>query len=203
MSGMKEIRREFYESVLRPVSAMIEEAIYAQVCLREFGISGWKFAFGRPDFTTALEDASISMRRVQWGEWSPNESRTARGELPREDGDYYLVPKNMGLMWPGEGRPADDPVGEDDGDLEPEEESPVPDSIPPEKVENMLAELRQWKTFELRVALGKRNKRPFVVEALGSELGDFITSLLDGSGRTEEEVRDIFGSIEEAVILGE
>ena len=183
---LRELRREFYESTLRPVMSLMEETIYRQVCIKLFGAPEWKFKFHRPDFTTAVEDASIELRRIQWGQWSPNEARASRGEAPRDGGDYYLVPKNMDVVGPDgkPGRPENQPVDDNEGDMLPSEEDPVPPTQPPEPVgtdeSSMLDPLRKWRRFELRVATGKRFKREFAAPLVPGDLRNFINdSLLD------------------------
>lgn len=174
-TALGEIRLEFYESTLRPVMQLIEEAIYGQIIVRVFNAPEWRFKFNRPDFTTAVEDASIELRRIQWGQWSPNEARASRGEAPREDGDYYLQPLNMIVQGDGTpGPPDDDAVDDDQGDMKPGDEDSVPGTDQPVIVEGLVDELRKWRKFELRVAKGDRYKRAFVTENVPGDLYDFI-----------------------------
>jgi hypothetical protein len=201
---LKELRLEFYESTLRPMMALMEEVIYSGVCVRLFDAPEWKFKFKRPDFTTAVEDASIELRRIQWGQWSPNEARASRGELPRENGDYYLVPKNMDMIGPDgkPGRPADEPVDDDSGEMEPSEEDPVPDTMPPEKPDSessLLDELRKWRKFELRVATGKRYKREFESDVIPAELYDFLRESIKDIGDDPGEVAMLFDDMIEII----
>ena len=200
VAGLKELRREFYESVLRPVSGIMEEVIYNQICKRLLGITGWRLMFMRPDFTTAIEDASISMRRVQWGEWSPNESRIARGEAPREGGDYYLVPLNM-MMTDNEGRPLNDTVGGDEGEMEPEEEDPIPGSTSPVQpdTESAISELRAWRKFTVRVIKGDRIDREFIPSVIPIGLYNFILNEVSHANNNIEEVNLIFADAIELI----
>ena len=199
-TGLKEVRREFYESVLRPVASVMEEAIYHQICVREFGITGWRFMFNRPDFTTAIEDASIEMRRIQWGTSSPNEVRARRGEAPREGGDYFLVPLNMQLI-DERGRPVD-PVDDNAGDMKPGEENPVPGSEDPVRVEEVIGELRAWRKFATRVASGKRFERDFNCDHIPLGLSNYIDGLIDSAGDDIDVIRSIFDDAID-VVLGE
>lgn len=198
-NDMRELRREFYESTLRPVMSLMEEAIYVNVCIRLFNAPEWKFKFKRPDFTTAVEDASIELRRIQWGQWSPNEARASRGELPRENGDYYLVPANMNISDGKPGRPENQPVDDDAGDMQPGEEDPVPSTQPPEQpdVEEsaMGDEIRTWRKFALRVARGKRYKRAFVPEYIPVDLAEYISHSLKEIGDDPDEIGNMFEEI--------
>jgi len=198
-SDMRELRREFYESTMRPVMALIEESIYVNVCIRLFGAPEWKFKFRRPDFTTAVEDASIELRRIQWGQWSPNEARASRGEAPREGGDYYLVPANMNVDGKP-GRPENQPVDDNQGDMEPSEEDPVPPTQPPEQPvveENAIVdELRKWRRFAMRVAGGKRFRRDFVPsEYMPESLAEFVFDALDDIGDNIDTVAEFFDDL--------
>jgi len=195
--GLQEIRREFYESTLKPVMALLEEVIYRQVCIGLFSAPEWKVSFNRPDFTTALEDASIELRRIQWGQWSPNEARASRGELPRDGGDYYLVPKNMDMvMEDGKpGRPDNEPVDDDQGDMEPREEDTVPDTMPPEKVDQMVAELKAWRRFSLRVSKGQRYKREFVAKVIPYGLYKFVHGVLDEIDDDQDQINALFDDV--------
>lgn len=97
----RELRREFHENTLRPIFAFIEEAIYNQVLVHEFGLTEFRLAFNRPDLSTALEEATIVGRYVQNGIYSPNEAREIVGRSAREDeyGDKYIIPS--GGAWTG------------------------------------------------------------------------------------------------------
>ena len=203
-ADLRELRREFYESTLRPVMALLEESIYTNVCVRLFNAPEWRFKFRRPDFTTAIEDASIELRRIQWGQWSPNEARASRGEAPRDDGDYYLVPQNMNVMVDGKpGRPENEPVDDDAGNMEPSDEDRVPDTQPPvqpDMEENAIdAELRVWRRFAIRVAGGRRFKRDFIPEVIPVQLGEYIVDVLAEIGDDPVEVAVFFDGLLEEV----
>jgi len=204
-SDMRELRREFYESTLRPMMALLEEAIYVNVCIRLFDAPEWKFKFRRPDFTTAVEDASIELRRIQWGQWSPNEARASRGEMPRENGDYYLLPKNMDMVGPDgkPGRPENEPVDDDEGNMEPGEEDQVPATMPPEQPDmeesSIAEELRKWRKFAIRIANGKRFRRQFVPVSLPEEISLYVSGTLDSIGNEPEIIAKFFDEFLEEV----
>jgi len=199
---LRELRREFYETTIRPVTSVLEEIIYHRICVGLFDAPEWRVKFYRPDFTTAIEDASIELRRIQWGQWSPNEARASRGESPRDGGDYYLIPSNMvatGKDAPG--RPTNDPVDDDSGDMEPIEEDPVPGTEPPERPNGgkllspmALVELKNWKRFEQRVVSGTRDKRDFVTEYIPEVIADMVRELLDAAV-TQEDIASIFDDV--------
>lgn len=83
----RELRREFHENTLRPVFQFIEDGIYSQIMVQEFGLKEYKLAFNRPDLSTALEEATILGRYVQNSIITPDEARSALGKQPRSD-DY-------------------------------------------------------------------------------------------------------------------
>jgi len=204
-TDMRELRREFYESTLRPMMSLLEESIYTNVCIRLFNAPEWKFRFKRPDFTTAIEDASIELRRIQWGQWSPNEARASRGEAPRDNGDYYLIPKNMDMVGPDgkPGRPENEPINDDEGDMAPSDEDKVPGTQPPvqpDVEESVLVdEIRKWRKFALRVAGGKRFKRDFVPSAIDESLSGYIFNVLDELGDSVEDIAEFFDWLIEEV----
>lgn len=202
-TDLQEMRREFYESTLRPSTALMEEVIYTNVCIRLFDAPEWKVRFRRPDFTTAVEDASIELRRIQWGQWSPNEARASRGEPPRGNGDYYLIPKNMDAVMPDgkPGAPDNDPVDDSDGDMSPSDEDRVPDTQPPEVVESrtIKEELKKWKRFALRIVAGKRFEREFVSDVLPKELIEFVSIELQEIGNDATGVSVLFDELIEAI----
>lgn len=174
-ASAREVRREFWESTLKPWVNVLEEAFWSQVCVREFGARGWWLKFEPPDFLTGIERASVDMRDVQWGLYSPNEVRERRGDKPREGGDYYLVPLNMAIQGEQGGPP--EPVSDTDGDMPPSEDQPVGGQEPPERPrETVLAELRAWRNFAVNVAKGKRRPRHFVIKFIGPEMENLIRS---------------------------
>ena len=197
-ADIRELRREFYESTLRPMMSLMEEIIYRQVCIRLFDAPEWAFRFNRPDFTTAVDDASIELRRIQWGQWSPNEARASRGESPRDGGDYYLVPKNMDMVGPDgkPGRPLNEPIDDDEGSLPPSEEDTVPETEPPVKPESeqsaIAGELRKWRRFELRVLTGKRHRRDFVPTEIPDGMYDYMLELIEDANEDPDTVACIF-----------
>jgi len=201
-ANIKELRREFYESTLRPMMSLMEEIVYRQVCIRLFDAPEWSFRFKRPDFTTAVEDASIELRRIQWGQWSPNEARASRGEPPREGGDYYMFPRNMEMVGPDgkPGRPDNDPVDNDEGDMLPGEEDTVPGTEPPVVVDDdgqkmLVDDLRKWKRFAMRVVTGKRYEREFQSEVIPRPLYDFIKDIIDDTGDDPEAISELFDEV--------
>jgi len=202
-TALKEVRREFYESTLRPAMALLEEAMYLHICKRLFNAPEWKVKFNRPDFTTAVEDASIELRRIQWGQWSPNDARNSRGEADREGGDYHLIPSNMAVqedMTPG--RPEDEPIDDDEGTPSPGEEDEVPGTMPPEKTESITRELKAWRRFALRVAKGRRYRRGFMPDHIPIGMYKFVQGVLDQVGDDSDAINDLFDDVLYALETG-
>jgi hypothetical protein len=95
-ANIRESRRQFHETTMEPLFALIENAIYEQIHIREFDSPGWFFKFNNPDFLTAVERATVHMRYVQYGIFNPNEIREELGHEPREGGEEYAEPPGMG-----------------------------------------------------------------------------------------------------------
>jgi HK97 family phage portal protein len=204
-SNLREIRRDFHETTLRSIFVMLEEAIYAQILIGEFDLPEYQIKFNRPDFSTALEDATINTRYVQNGILSPNEVRQLLGRAERTDtiGSDYLVPNNQQYANGGESGDTNniDPniSGGSGGDSElhpnnqpdggsqrqfivvrPPEESrieheQVADNVNPELI---IKELVQWKNFQLRVIKNKRQQREFVPKHIQPEVALSINQVL-------------------------
>lgn len=194
-AGAREIRREFWESTLKPWVRVLEETIWAQVCVREFNARGWWLKFDPPDFMTGIERASVHMRQLQWGVYNPNEIRGQLGEKPRPGGDAYLVPQNMALVGEQGGPP--EPVSETEGDLPPSEEQPVGGQEPPERPrEDILTELEVWRRFAKNIAKGRRNSRPFVTRHIDQKLAETIRSTLKLCGNDVDCITWVFDNVE-------
>lgn len=106
-SVSKEDRREFFETTMIPLFKFIEDGFNVQINKRLFNIDDWVFSFGKLDFLDSVERATVNMRYVQNGIFSPNEVRGDLGKGPRPDGggDVFFDPsgkENQGS--PPEGR---------------------------------------------------------------------------------------------------
>lgn len=203
----RELRREFHENTLRPVFQFIEDGIYNQIFVEEFGLIEYKLAFNRPDLSTALEEATILGRYVQNGVLSPDEARESIGKRPRGDsyGNSYFVPSNG--SWVGSDGNVQIPMQtsqsispENDGTSSittPEIQQEVSsqdggskrqfDSIRAPEDDNqyrnksdIVNELEKWKRFELRKIKGKRLEREFIVSSIPREAEIEIKSVLKG-----------------------
>ncbi len=94
-ANIREARRQFHETTMEPLFRMIEGGFYEQVHIRELASPGWAIRFNNPDFLTAVERATVHMRYIQFGVFSPNEAREDLGKDAREDGDDYVTPTGM------------------------------------------------------------------------------------------------------------
>ncbi len=127
-ANIREARRQFHETTMEPLFRMIEGGFYEQVHLRELASPGWAIKFNNPDFLTAVERATVHMRYIQFGVFSPNEAREDLGKDARKDGDDYVTPSGMGDEEP-QGSP---PEGrEDDPDAPSETGEPTNDDQDP------------------------------------------------------------------------
>lgn len=205
-SGMKEIRREFHESVMEPLFRMIEEAFYWQICVRTFGFRDWRFQFNSPDFLTALEKATVHMRYYQSNSITPNEIRDDLGYQDRpEGGDLFLDELNNADI------PADGPQEPQGSPPEGREDDPDSDTPPdddfdsdPERgddhdtrVREMVDEVRRWNRFA-RNRLGATNARTFNPEVLDLHTAKIIQTQLD-IANTREEIDNVFNTVLEVI----
>lgn len=89
-SDLQSMRRDFYESTVRPITNLIEETINNQIISRYFSTTEVRFQFKQPDFLTALERSIVAGRLYQAGSMNPNEIRGSFLNLPpRKGGDKY------------------------------------------------------------------------------------------------------------------
>jgi hypothetical protein len=205
-SNIRETRREFHENVLRPLFRRLEDDIYNQVIVRILGIRGWKMQFNQPDITNALEQASIDMRYMQWGVYSPNEIREQRGEDKREDGDFYYVPLNMArsdreeeMQQDQQTRPNSD-NNENSDDPMPNDTSGEPVRVPRddetgspgEASKAAIAELKKWRKKYLEFLDKKRTDGDFSCLVVEKEVEATVKSLLAEAGNDFNLVKNIF-----------
>jgi len=199
-NSLQELRREFWEQTILPITRVLSEIMWTEVHVRLFGIRGWIPQFSPPDFTTALQDASIAARYIQWGVQSPNEVRVQLNLDEKEELDYHLHPSNMIMV--GEQGGAEDPVDASDEEPDPLEENPVPPgNTPPERPDDgheSIAELNEFKRFLLNDAKrDKKRHRSFKAEHLSKEVVDWIEQSVDTYGLTKDVVEAIIESVME------
>jgi len=131
-SVSKEDRREFFETTMLPLFKFIEDGFTTQVHRRVFGIEDWTFKFGRLDFLDAVERATVNMRYIQNGVYSPDDVRSKIGEGPRPDGmgNVYVDPRSGSSYEEEQGSP---PEGREDRPDKPSEtgEPTLDDQDPP------------------------------------------------------------------------
>lgn len=201
-TNFREQRRDFHENTLRPIFEILEQAIYQQIIVREFGIKDWMLAFNNPDLTTKLEAATINTRYIQNGVYTPNEVREILGYTPRDDegGMAYYRPSNTEFS---DGSRETEVEG---GSMRQFENERVPTVNRPEiternndekgfDIDEILDELRTWKTFALRVAKGKRSDRVFACQVVPKEISRVIQDALDEVSTDEEAVKSLFNNI--------
>lgn len=206
----RELRREFHENTLRPVFQFVEEGIYNQILVEEFGLNEYKLAFNRPDLSTALEEATIIGRYVQNGVMSPNEGREIIGKRTRSDtyGDSYFIPSNGN--WVGsdgmvaapidtpQSVPAPDtidtasdakpdvPIQDGGSKRQFDAQRPPEDDAMYRNKSDVIDELEKWKRFELRKVKGKRNDREFVTSFVDGESAMQIKTVLKSVLKPED-----------------
>lgn len=206
-SNYREQRREFHETTLRPIFEMVEQAIYQQVFVRGFGIRQWALSFNNPDFTNALEDASIYTRYINYSVMSPNEARSKLGLPKRNDeyGDMFYQPSNIAQVGIGdvvssqENQTREDQSQQQGGrehdaeDIPSNDKPTVADEESNKMLEGVLDELRKWKRFAIRVAENKRDERPFNAEFIPMSTAETIQSLIEG--KDKDTIKEIFDNL--------
>jgi len=209
-ANIRELRREFHETSMRPLFRLIEIAFYEQIHVREFGFMGWEFTFSNPDFLSAVERATVDMRYHDMGVLTPNEIRhDSLDKEPRKDeqGDMYVdqgsdAEDSEPTDYPGsppEGRPVepDDPSQTGEPTLD-DQDPPRGDGHDETTRDNVLRELRQWRTFVIRRMRYGRKTRDFNTREIRPELRDLIKEYV-GRAVSPSEVTQIFNEVIEAV----
>ncbi len=183
---MQELRREFHETNMMPLFRMIEEALYDQVHVREFGIRGWVFSFNSPDFLNAVERATVHMRYQQMGAMNANEIRYEIGQPKRtdENGDKYAdqlaqekakasQPQNPQGS-PPEGR-ADNPDSPSNtGEPTLDNQDPPRGDQHDNQTQRVLDALRKYRTVSIRRMSGRKAQRPYSDPDIPNYLTDAI-----------------------------
>ena len=185
-TNYRELRKDFWENTLRPVFNIVEETVYEQVMVREFGIKEFMLRFNNPDFSTELEKSTILSRNVQTGIYSPDEARQELGKSPRNDewGKRFVIPQNMltpeeqaqqsmdGQGKPQEGQSQTTPEGGSKRSRDMKRPQDEPRTSPKNESEKSLNadeitdELLRWKKFAVRVKRGDRNEREFESDSI-------------------------------------
>lgn len=210
-TNFREQRRDFWETTLRPLYAIFEEAIYRQVFVRLFKMREWHLTFNRPDLTTALEQATIDTRYIQNGVLNPNEARVNINMPPRTDplGFQFYDPIAIQMMKnqqqigdhqdnPNQGDRANEGESDRSQDMQrpptsdrPQNEEPGPNkSIASETID----ELRLWKKFALKAADGKRSYRSFETsldENVAKEIDEYVMNNL----QNRDNIRSFFDEL--------
>ena len=199
-NAVKEYRREYNEATIKPICNAIEEAFYIQIHLREFGIRDWRLSFNSPSFLNAVEQATVDMRYIQNGVFSPNETRRNLGKPPRPDGDVYvditggegdeLEQNTQGS--PPEGREQRPDAPAETG--EPSEESGQND---PERGDRslMLAEIKRWKKFTMNRIKNGKNYRKFSSDFLSADVVDGLNEHIESNYSNEDAIISFFESL--------
>lgn len=204
-SDLQVMKREFYESTLRPLVRLLEETIDEQVIGRYFYNKELVFQFDQPDFLTQLERATVARRLYESNSLNPNEVRAMFNKPPRDkDGELF---RDEALIQSIEARAAataetkkverdgiDSEVGGPPSDrlpgVEPQEREPgdigvsVASEAPRSERQRislrsftaMMNEIQQWERFMLDVALGNRAERQFMFKQLPPLLAEGIYS---------------------------
>ena len=202
-TNYRELRKDFHENTLRPIFGMIEDGIYSQLFVREFGLKKFMLQFNNPELSTPLEQSTIITRYIQNGVLSPNEGRLELGRSERTDeqGGEFYIPANI---MPSDQTDQSLSVNEDNPNsqdrsrnmLRPPEEQrskqPVENQIAPDLIKQ---ELQDWKNFSVRIAKGKRSDRSFECKYISSDIQSDINTILLEIKNDEQEIRRLFDSL--------
>ncbi len=192
LASSREFKREYHETVVEPIHAILEDATYEQIHVAKLGIRGWKIQFNNPAFVNELEQASIDRTYWNIGKVSANELRQRDGQEPREGGDEYFEPTNMvteedratGTVGARPNEPTENP-----GENNPAGQKPRPVRA---DEEGLGAEIRRWRKVELsRAKEGKKRKR-FESEIIPEEVYSILNNALEKTGGDIDRIREIF-----------
>lgn len=202
-SNVRELRREFFETSMLPLFKLIEQAFYLQIHVREFNTRGWEFQFNEPDFLTKVEQATVHMRYIQSGVFSPNIVLEELGKEPREGGDVYVDPS---AKYSPSDEDDDNPQGsppegrEDEPDAPSEVGEPTLDDQDPPRGDNhdeeaMLDAFRQWRSFAVGRAKKGRNIRLFYSEHIPDDIASAVQKSIEECEGNVNEIRALFDEI--------
>jgi HK97 family phage portal protein len=204
-TDLQEMKRDFYESTIRPLIKILEETIDEQVIGRYFGTRELKLEFKEPDFLNGVERSSVARRYFEIGVFSPNDIRQKYlNEPPREGGDKYAeelrIGSNLFLPTKGgqNGKSAEQGIASEVGGAprdrnssEKQERQPgnVGHTNATESVRNVkisradffsvLDEISLWEKFTTDILLGKRNPRKFEFRSIPPLLSEAMLSEAD------------------------
>lgn len=205
-TNFREQRRDFWETTLRPIYAIIEEAIYQQVFVRLFSKKEWVLSFNQPEQNTQLEQSSILTRYIQSGVMSPNEARVEIKYPVRNDeaGWKYVDPTLIG-QGGGEqkigdqqdsrnqtNRRANENESDRSGDMKRPPTSDRPQNEEPGPNKSIIDELRTWKKFAVKVADGKRSYRAFESRYIDKDVAAIIESFVQDNIENKDTIKLFF-----------
>jgi len=182
----KEDRREFFEATMIPLFTYLEDGFTRQIHNRLFDIKDWIFKFGRLDFLDSVERATVHMRYIQNGVYSPDDVRSELGDGPRGDGegDVYVDPR-VGQSQENQGSP---PEGREDRPDKPSDtgEPTIDDQDPPRGDRRYLVidELSAFQRFMINRWSSKREEYvdffwntddPYIIEVVQEIVSDSET----------------------------
>ena len=201
-SNMREMRRDYWETTLQPVSLSLADQMYLLIHQRIFGINTWRPKFNAPDFLTQVEKATIGMRGRQWSALNTNEFRAYAFGYDAIDEEWadedYLWPTNMALA----GGSTINDTG-DDEDIEDENPADEPDTgsdapIRGDTEEGKTAaikEMRSYARFCLNRFDDPKKQRPFNFRSTPTEIILMVNKALVEYGQSKDNVKQIFDAV--------
>ena len=204
-SNMREMRRDYWETTLQPVSLSLADQMYLLVHQRIFGIDTWRPKFNAPDFLTQVEKATIGMRGRQWSALNTNEFRAyvfgydaIEEDWAKED---YLWPTNMAIAG---GSPINDMGDDEDVEEENPADEPNTDSDAPirgdtdnteEGKTSSIKEMRSYARFCLNRFDNPKKQRPFNFRSTPTEIIMMVNKALVEHGQSKDNVKQIFDAV--------
>lgn len=98
-SNLMELRRQFWDTTIQPLTALIESGVNEQAFQRDLQIYDWIFRFRSPQFQTEGERTYNAIRRVSYAISTPGEEARRMG-FPTDfpGANLRMMPANMRLL---------------------------------------------------------------------------------------------------------
>lgn len=212
-ANLQELKREFYESTIKPLAKVIEETMTEQIVLRLFDYEDVKIKFEEPDFMKAVERSAVARRYWEMGALNPNQIREKYlQEPPREGGDKYFdrmaakaSQANLNNPEPAQqgqenqpnkergGSPKDTVVGSGEQQRKPGDvghsnaestQNLGKTSLIKAELSNVLNEVSKWERFMLNMINDNKKYREFSFNQVPPALADSVNSEMEYFMRT-------------------
>lgn len=194
-SNLRELRRQFWDTTIQPLSALIESGINEQAFQRDLRIFDWIFRFRSPQFQTEGERTYNAIRRVSYAISTPGEEARRMG-FPTDftGANLRMMPANMRILGEEPSKPGPPAWGTHPMQGRPRTEGQT--GTKPE-FEKQREELANW----YRIAKAMANEEAFPVtdrqfepRFLSPELVEWGHDEL-AEARSLEEIEEVFDGL--------